>query len=153
MGHKDMVSFLLIHGANITAETEKAHTPLSLAATSGHGSIAELLLEKGRAVMTSSQNARGLVMPVTTGSTSVVASSLDRGIPVDAVDGQGRAALSMASSIGNGQMALVGRSGNTSARNDAAHAGRSIEVAGSRGPLKSAGLFRKFQPKLRHGRE
>lgn len=134
MGYLDMVSFLLLHGANITAETENTDTPFSMAAAGGHGSIAELLLEKGRTVMTANQRARGLVMAVTSGSTSLVATLLDLGIPVDAIDGQGRTALSMARYMRHGQLVdfLTERSANTSTRNDAAHAGRPIEVASTR---------------------
>ncbi|GLI78054.1 hypothetical protein PoHVEF18_006353 [Penicillium ochrochloron] len=154
MGHLDMASFLLLHGADITAETEKTDTLFSVAAASGHGNIAELLFNKGHAVMTANQKARGLVMAVTNGSSLLVAGLLDLGIPVNAIDGQGRTALSMAKSMGNERMAnfLIGRGAGKDTRNSAAHPGRSIEGASASRPSKGLGRFRLFQQKFRGGR-
>lgn len=154
MGYLDMASFLLLHGADITAETEKTDTPFSVAAASGHGNIAELLFKKGHAVMTANQKVRGLVMAVTNGSSLLVAGLLDLGIPVNAIDGQGRTALSMAKSMGNEQMAnfLIGRGAGKDTRNSAAHPGRSIEGASASRPSKGLGRFRLFQQKFRGGR-
>jgi ankyrin repeat protein len=153
-GQLDMASFLLVHGAGITAETEKTDTPFSMAIARGHSKIAEMLLRNGHAVMAASQKARGLVMAVTNGSTSLVAALLDLGIPVKAIDGQGRTALSVAKSMSNKQLVnfLISRGAGKSTRDNAAPPGRPIGAAGSQGHSKGLGRFRLFQQKFCAGR-
>jgi ankyrin repeat protein len=42
-----MVEFLISHGANINAKTDRGSTPLHLAAEQGHKDIVKLLIDKG----------------------------------------------------------------------------------------------------------
>lgn len=79
---------------------------------------------------------------------------LDLGVPINAIDAQGRTALSVAKSMGNEQMVffLISRGAGKSARQSAPHPGGSIEVAGPQAHSKVLGRFRLFQQKFRGGR-
>lgn len=147
MGHVDMASLLLLHGANITAETERADTPFSIATASGHGNIAELLFKNGHAFRTANQKVRGLVMAVTNGSSSLVAALLDLGILVNATESQGRTALSTAKAMKNDHMMnfLIGRGAGKGARQNAPIPGRSTETSGAQDSSEGLGQFRLFQ--------
>ena len=120
-GRLEMVAFLLAQGADIVAQTNWSDIAFTAAASQGHGAIAELLFDKGNDVMTATQKTSGLIMATRGGHVSLVASLLDREIPVNAVHESGLTALLLAASYGYEQVVtlLIARGADVDARGNA----------------------------------
>jgi ankyrin repeat protein len=111
-GHKAVVDLLLSKGAKVDAATESGVTPLHLAARNGYAVIVKTLLDAGAAVDPvvtknvdwNTENLRyhfasgqtPLHAAAESGQQEVVALLVAKGANVNAVDGQGRTALSYA---------------------------------------------------------
>ncbi|XP_061091867.1 ankyrin repeat domain-containing protein 50 [Conger conger] len=107
-GHGDVVSALLERGADPSHRDSDGMTPLLLAAYEGQAQVLELLLEAGADVDESAGlrgNASAAVTPLlaaaSMGHGAVVSTALFWGATADAIDGEGRTALSLAAARGS----------------------------------------------------
>ncbi|XP_015219420.2 ankyrin repeat domain-containing protein 50 [Lepisosteus oculatus] len=106
-GYGDVVSLLLDRGADPGHKDQDGMTPLLLAAYEGHEEVVELLLEagadvdEGAGLHGGSAAVTPLLAAASMGHILVVNMLLFWGAAVDAIDGEGRTALSLAATRGS----------------------------------------------------
>ena len=92
MGYRSVVEVLLEHGADVNARIKNGTTPLGYAVAKGFKSVAELLLSHGADV----NLATPLQVAALRGDVPMAELLLSKGAKVDALDNNGRTALSYA---------------------------------------------------------
>ncbi|XP_035263897.1 ankyrin repeat domain-containing protein 50 [Anguilla anguilla] len=107
-GHAEVVSALLDRGADPSHRDKDGMTPLLLAAYEGQAAVMELLLEAGADVDesaglrgTASAAVTPLLAAASMGHEAAVSAALFWGATADAIDGEGRTALSLAAGRGS----------------------------------------------------
>jgi len=97
--HLRIAGALLDHGADVNAVDRNGYTPLTLAATTGHGLFVRLLLDRGanvNAIARSFGESTALVIAVRVGNSSMVDAILEKHPDVDRKDAFGKSALDYA---------------------------------------------------------
>ncbi|KAF8541975.1 hypothetical protein BDD12DRAFT_775371, partial [Trichophaea hybrida] len=93
-GYLELVKYLLVNGADISAADEYGSTPLHLASRYGHEAVAWLLLDKGANVSTAQKDgSTPLHLALRYGHDAVARLLLDKGANISAADKYGRTPL------------------------------------------------------------
>jgi ankyrin repeat protein len=104
-GHKQVVCFLLEHGADVSARGYFGATPLSLALHSGHVGVAHILVERGADVSARDRSDTPLHLALSQGHVEVAHMLIEHGADVLARDGRRKTPLHLASYAGYAEVA------------------------------------------------
>ena len=118
-GHKQVVFFLLEHGADVSAQNESGKTPLHLASREGHVDVTRMLIEHGADVSAQEKDGRiPLHLASLRGHVEVVRKLIERGADVSAQDKDDDTPLHLASYRGHVEVThmLIENGADVSAR-------------------------------------